>query len=92
MLPTMRLRRSFEARLFGFSKRGNVYLRKMLIHGARSLVLRVKRDSASFGLRLDRLDARSPKNVVVAAVANKLARIARRSCRAATGTEWPCQC
>ncbi len=65
-----------KARLFGISKRGNLYLRKMLIHGARAAVLRVKRDSAPFGAWLDRLDARSPKNVVVVAMANKLARIA----------------
>ena len=65
-----------KARLFGISKRGNVYLRKMLIHGARAAVLRVKRDRAPFGAWLDRLDARSPKNVVVGAMANKLARIA----------------
>ena len=38
-----------KARLFSISKRGNVYLRKMLIHGARAAVLRVKRDSAPFG-------------------------------------------
>ncbi len=65
-----------KARLFSISKRGNVYLRKMLIHGARAAVLRVKRDNAPFGACLDRLDARSPKNLVVVAMANKLARIA----------------
>ena len=37
---------------------------------------RALRDSAPFGAWLDRLDARSPKNVVVVAMANKLARIA----------------
>ncbi len=30
-----------NARLFGISKRGNMYMRKMLIHGARAAVLRV---------------------------------------------------
>ncbi len=35
-----------KARLFGISKRGNVYLRKILIHGARAAVLRIKRDRA----------------------------------------------
>jgi transposase len=43
--------------------RHNVYLRKILIHGARAAVLQIKRD-------------RAPKNVVVVAMANKLARIA----------------
>ena len=31
-----------KARLLGISKRGNVYLRKILIHGARAAVLRIK--------------------------------------------------
>jgi transposase len=62
--------------LLGISKRGNVYLRKILIHGARAAVLRIKRDRAPIGAWLDALDARAPKNVVVVAMANKLARIA----------------
>ena len=45
----------------------------MLIHGARAAVLRVKRDSAPFCAWLDRLDARAHTNVVVVAMANKLA-------------------
>jgi hypothetical protein len=52
------------------------YLRKVLIHGARAAVLRMKRDRAPIGAWLDALDARAPKNVVVVAMANKLARIA----------------
>jgi transposase len=65
-----------KAKLLGISKRGNVYLRKVLIHGARAAVLRIKRDRTAIGPWLDRLDARAPKNVVVVAMANKLARIA----------------
>ena len=65
-----------KAKLLGISKRGNVYLRKILIHGARAAVLRIKRDRAPIGAWLDALDARAPKNVVVVAMANKLARIA----------------
>ena len=65
-----------NAKLLGISKRGNVYLRKVLIHGARTGVLRIKRDRAPIGAWLDRLDARALKNVVVVAMANKLARIA----------------
>jgi hypothetical protein len=45
-------------------------------HGARAAVLRIKRDRAPIGAWLDALDARAPKNVVVVAMANKLARIA----------------
>ena len=39
-------------------------------------MLRIKRDRAPIGAWLDALDARAPKNVVVVAMANKLARIA----------------
>src|ERR1700734_2928183 len=64
-----------KARLFGISKRGNSYLRKILVHGARSAVLRVKRERSPFGPWLDSLETRAPINVVVTAAANKLARI-----------------
>jgi transposase len=65
-----------KAKPLGIRKRGNVYLRKVLIHGARAAVWRIKRDRAPIGAWLDALDARAPKNVVVVAMANKLARIA----------------
>jgi transposase len=65
-----------KARLFGISKRGNSYLRKLLVHGARSAVLRVKRERSPFGPWLDALERRSPVKVVITAAANKLARVA----------------
>jgi transposase len=65
-----------KAKLLGISKRGNIYLRKILIHGARAAVLRIKRDRAPIGAWLNGLDSRAPKNVVVVAMANKLARVA----------------
>ena len=65
-----------QARLFGISKRGNCYLRKLLVHGARSAVLRVKRERSPFGPWLDSLQRRSPVKIVITAAANKLARIA----------------
>jgi hypothetical protein len=65
-----------KARLFGISKRGNNYLRKILVHGARSAVLRVKRERSPFGPWLDALEQRAPINVFITAAANKLARIA----------------
>jgi transposase len=65
-----------KARLFGISKRGNNYLRKILVHGARSAVLRVKREPSPFGPWFDALEQRAPINVVITAAANKLARIA----------------
>jgi transposase len=65
-----------KARLFGIRKRGNNYLRKILVHGARSAVLRVKRERSPFGPWLDALEQRAPINVVITAAANKLARVA----------------
>ncbi len=65
-----------KARLLGISKRGNSYLRKLLVHGARSAVLIVKRERSPFGPWLDGLEKRAPVGVVIAAAANKLARIA----------------
>ena len=57
-------------------RRGNVYLRKILIHRPRAAMGLFKRDRVPIGAWLDRLDARAHKNVVVIAIANKLARIA----------------
>jgi transposase len=65
-----------KPRLLSLSKRGNVYLRKLLIHGARAAIGRMKRDGLAVGAWLDRLDVRTHKNVVVVAMANKLARTA----------------
>ena len=52
------------------------YLRKLLVHGARSAVLRVKRERSPFGPWLNALERRAPVKVVITAAANKLARIA----------------
>jgi len=65
-----------NAKLLGISKRGNIYLRKVLIHGARAAAMRIKRDRAPIGAWMDALEARVPRNVLVVAMANKLARIA----------------
>jgi transposase len=65
-----------KARLCGISKRGNVYLRRMFIHGARAVLLRVKYDTAGFGQWVHQLEARAHRNKVIVAIANKLARIA----------------
>jgi len=65
-----------KARLFGISKRGNEYLRRMFIHGARAVLYRVKYDTGGFGRWVHQLEARAPRNKVIVAIANKLARIA----------------
>jgi len=54
-----------KQKLFGISKRGNVYLRRMLIHGARAVLLRVKYNTAGFGQWVHRLAQRAPRNRVV---------------------------
>jgi transposase len=65
-----------KAKLYGISKRGNIYLRRMFIHGARAVLLRVKYGTAGLGQWVHRLEARTARNKVIVAVANKLARIA----------------
>lgn len=65
-----------KPRQLGISKRGDGYLRRQLIHGARAVV-RVAASGRTGKLFawIRELLARRPYNVVVAAVANKLARI-----------------
>ena len=58
-----------KERLLGISKRGDVYLRAFLIHGARS-VIRTSKD------KVTRLAARSHQNVAAVALANKTTRMA----------------
>ena len=48
----------------------------MFIHGARAVLLRVKYDTGRLGQWPRELALRAPRNKVVVAIANKLARIA----------------
>ena len=64
-----------KERLLGISKRGDGYLRRQLVHGARSLVRVSPGRTGKLWTWINGLRARRPFNVVVAAVANKLARI-----------------
>jgi len=64
-----------KPRLLGISKRGNRYLRKNLIHGARAVLPRLVDQDTPLGRWTRVLSARAPKNVVIVALANKLARI-----------------
>ena len=61
--------------LLGMSKRGDAYLRTLLIHGARSVIYRAtqRADAESW---LFKLTTRRNKNVAAVALANKTARIA----------------
>jgi transposase len=64
-----------KPRQLGLSKRGDGYLRRQLIHGARALVKVSPGHTGRLWSWINGLRARRPFNVVVAAVANKLARI-----------------
>lgn len=63
-------------RLLGISKRGDGYLRKILVHGARAVVRHCRGRDDPLSQWLNALLARKPVNVVVVALANKTARIA----------------
>jgi len=65
-----------KTKLLGISKRGNQYLRRQLIHGARSVLLRLKETQTPLGNWLNSLLGRVHRNVAVVALASKLARIA----------------
>lgn len=65
-----------KPKLLGISKRGNKYLRKLLIHGARAALPHVSRRDTPLGRWAKGLLARAHQNVAVVALANKLARIA----------------
>ena len=61
-----------KVRIGHLSKRGDPYLRTLLIHGARSVIEHAKTKPRW----LEQLLARRPKNVAVVALANKMARTA----------------
>jgi transposase len=65
-----------KAKLLGISKRGNKYLRKLLIHGARSAMPSLLATQTPLGAWLRALLTRVHKNAATVALANKLARIA----------------
>jgi transposase len=62
-------------RLLGISKRGDTYLRTLLIHGARSVLQRLKQHTDQAQGWLARLVARRNPNVAAVALANTNARI-----------------
>ena len=59
-----------RVKLLGMSKRGDTYLRTLLVHGARSVLHHTKVPSPW----LQQIRARRPLNVVIGALANKIAR------------------
>jgi transposase len=63
-------------KLLGISKRGNEYLRRMLLHGARSVMMQAERNRSALGVWITDLSKRKHHNVTAVALANKMARIA----------------
>lgn len=63
-----------KSTLLGMSKRGDTYLRTLLIHGARSVIFRAQQKIDKGGW-LNELVQRRNKNVAAVALANKNARI-----------------
>lgn len=62
-------------RMLGISKRGNVYLRTLLIHGARSITTHPGSCPTRLHQWVEQLRGRRHANVAVVALANKMARI-----------------
>ena len=65
-----------KTQLLGISKRGNVYLRTLLIHGGRALVQLARTRTDRAATWLGRLVTRRHHNVAAVAMANKNARLA----------------
>jgi len=63
-------------RLLGISKRGDPYLRKLLVHGARAVLCHLKDKDDELSQWVRRLSASKHANVVTVALANKTARVA----------------
>ena len=61
--------------LLGISKRGDRYLRSLLVHGARSVVRQAARKDDRLSRWINRIKAERGHNKAVVALANKLARI-----------------
>ena len=62
--------------LLGISKRGDTYLRTLLIHGGRTVVRVADKHTDQRNQWITQLDARRGKNISAVAVANKNARVA----------------
>src|SRR5215510_5539451 len=64
-----------KTRLHGISKRGDMYLRTLLIHGARAVLRVTSRHTDPTATWLKRIQVRRNTNIAVVALANKHARI-----------------
>lgn len=64
-------------RLLGISKRGDAYLRTILIHGARAAIVHAKHREDRLSVWVTDLAKRSHPNIAAVALANKTVRMAR---------------
>jgi transposase len=64
-----------KQKLLGISKRGNRYVRKLLVHGVRSCFRHLGRTRDRLGSWLDGLQSRMHPNKAIVALAAKMARI-----------------
>src|SRR6201997_691788 len=65
-----------KQKLLGISKRGNCYLRRLLLNGARAVLQCKEKQSSGLHAWLSKLASRAHSNVVAVALANNLDRIA----------------
>jgi len=65
-----------KPRLLGISKRGDSYLRALLIHGARSILQHAEKKTDRTNYWINKLAQRRNKNIAAVAMANKIARTA----------------
>jgi len=65
-----------KPRLLGISKRGDTYLRKLLIHGARSALRFADRKQDVRSRWVVEVEGRRGKNIAAVALANKMVRSA----------------
>jgi len=65
-----------KQKLLGISKRGNSYLRRLFVHGARAVLQQSAKQSSGLSSWLAQLTTRTHRNVAAVALANKLARMA----------------
>lgn len=65
-----------KQKLLGISKRGNAYLRRLFVQGARSVLQQRHKQASALSSWLAQLLARTHQNVAIVALANKLVRTA----------------
>ena len=65
-----------QAKLLGIGKRGNSYLRRLFVQGARAVLQFREKQSPGLSAWLAQLTSRTHYNVAGVALANKLARMA----------------